>query len=263
MYGGVMADVVTRNAGGIPSIMTIHGSDLLGEKLSDPIHRLSAHIGVLASRRAARRADGVITVSNELRDSLPGNVNRSKVRVIPCGIDLDLFKPEDSATCRKRLGWDPDTYHILFATNGNPVKRPEIAINAVKRLQKSGLKAEIHEMRGIPYGQVPSWINASHALILTSLHEGSPTIVKECLACNVPVVSVDVGDVRERTEGIDGCFIVPPNEADLASGLQAACSARDRVNSRDRIRDLSLTCIAERISQFYRDIISTRNGQRL
>jgi glycosyltransferase involved in cell wall biosynthesis len=118
-------------------------------------------------------------------------------------------------------------------------------------------------MRGIPYGQVPTWINASHALILTSQHEGSPTIVKECLACNVPIVSVDVGDVRERTNGIAGCSIVPVNVEDLAAGLEAACKARDHVNGRDRMMDLSLSRIAETISRFYDEIVGARKGQTL
>jgi len=51
------------------------------------------------------------------------------------------------------------------------------------------------------------WLNASNVLLLTSLHEGSPTVVKEALACGLPVVSVDVGDVAERIEGIEGCHL--------------------------------------------------------
>jgi len=188
MYGGVMADLATGILADIPNVITIHGSDLLGDKMAAPVTRFSAHVGVLATRRAARRSDGVITVSNLLKDALPAYVDRSKVRVIPCGIDINRFKPEDPAACRKQLGWDPESYHILFATSGAPVKRPELAKQSVQRLSQRGIRAEFHEMRGIPYAQVPTWINASHALVLTSQHEGSPTIVKECLACNVPIV---------------------------------------------------------------------------
>jgi glycosyltransferase involved in cell wall biosynthesis len=260
MYGGIMADLATRGVGNVPVAITIHGSDLMGEKLSDPVRRFSAHIGVLATRRAARRADGVIAVSNRLRDALPDNVARSKVRVIPCGIDLDRFKPEDSAACREKLGWSHDLNHILFATNGNAVKRPELARQAVAQLLHRGVRAELHEMRGIPYSQVTTWINASHAIVLTSLHEGSPTIVKECLACNVPVVSVDVGDVQERTKGIEGCFIVAANADDLATGLQEACAARSRVDGRSHMQELSLTRIAGRIREFYHEIISVHGG---
>lgn len=260
MYSGVMADLATRGLGQIPAVITIHGSDLMGERLSDPIRRFSAHVGVLATRRAAKRANGIIVVSNRLRDALPLEIDRAKVRVIPCGIDLDRFKPEDALECRRKLGWRTDTYHILFATNGNPVKRPELARKTVDLLLQRGVKAELHEMRGIPYSDVTTWINASHAMILTSLHEGSPTIVKESLACNVPVVSVDVGDVIERTTGIAGCHVVGATVHDLAKGLQEAVSVRNDVDGRSHMQDLSIIRIAERIGDFYREILSAHKA---
>jgi len=256
MYSGVMADLATHSLDRVPAVITIHGSDLMGEQLSDPIRRFSAHVGVLATRRAARRANGIIVVSKRLRDALPTEIDRAKVRVIPCGIDLDRFKPENAVECRKRLGWSPSHYHILFATNGNPVKRPELARRSVELLNQRGVRAELHEMKGIPYSDVTTWINASHAMILTSLHEGSPTIVKECLACNVPVVSVDVGDVVERTHGIAGCCVVDSSADELAKGLQQAVAARDRLDGRSHILDLSITRIAERIADFYGELIS-------
>src|SRR5215468_7752023 len=72
MYGGIMAEVATRTISHPPNVITIHGSDLLGDRLSGPVRRLSAQIGVFASRMAARRADGVVTVSDCLREALPG-----------------------------------------------------------------------------------------------------------------------------------------------------------------------------------------------
>lgn len=261
MYSGLMADIATKALRKIPTIITIHGSDLLGSELSHPIQRFSAYLGVLASRRAARRADGVIVVSPGLRESLPVYVDQSKVRVIPCGIDLERFKPQDPVKCRQELGWDGSALHILFATaRGDPIKRPELASSAVRALGNLGMSVEMHEMRGIPYARVPIWINASDALILTSQHEGSPTIVKECLACNVPVVSVDVGDVRDQIEGIDGCLIADANPAKLAEGLRLACLTRRRVNGRcsNRIERFSLKGSAERVHEFYREVLAAR-----
>ena len=42
-------------------------------------------------------------------------------------------------------------------------------------------------------------------LVLTSYFEGSPNIVKEAISCGLPVISVDVGDVKEQIDGIDNC----------------------------------------------------------
>src|SRR5205809_1471861 len=138
MYCGIMAEFATKAVQNIPTVVTIHGSDLFGNQLARPVERLSAYLGIVASRRAARRADGVITVSSRLRDALPKDIDRSKVRVIPCGIDLQRFRPQDPAQCRKVLGWHSNALHILFATNGNPIKRPLLASKAVEVLQQLG-----------------------------------------------------------------------------------------------------------------------------
>ena len=81
----------------------------------------------------------------------------------------------------------------------------------MERATRLGIDAEMHHLSGVPNDHVPIWLNASDVVLLTSLHEGSPTIIKEALACNRPVVSVDVGDVRERIRGVDGCFLARPD----------------------------------------------------
>src|SRR5688572_30602741 len=195
MYGGVMADQVVRCQRWQPVVVTFHGSDLLGENYSGWSRKLISRYGVYCSRRAAKAADAVIVVARHLVRALNGAADATKVRVIPCGIDLERFKPMDSAACKKRLGWSHASFHVLFASSGgDAVKRPWLAKAAVMQLNGADSPAELHCMTGIPATEVPVWINASDALLLTSAHEGSPTIVKEALACGVPVVSVDAGD---------------------------------------------------------------------
>ena len=87
MYGGIMADIVTKAVRVRPTIVTFHGSDLLGENCSGWVRKLISSYGVWLSNQAARRADGVVLVSNALQASLPKNIERSKTEVIPCGID--------------------------------------------------------------------------------------------------------------------------------------------------------------------------------
>src|SRR5262249_40881662 len=100
MYGGVMADEITRAVDGIPTIVSFCGSDLLGELLSGKVRRVISGYGVMASRRAARRAAGIVVKSKNLQDALPTDVNASKVRLIPNGIDLERFRPLDRQKCR-------------------------------------------------------------------------------------------------------------------------------------------------------------------
>jgi teichuronic acid biosynthesis glycosyltransferase TuaC len=263
MYGGVMADMVTRTVSDKPTIVTFHGSDLLGEHLSGRLRKLIAEYGVWASRRAARRASGIVAVSRELRDALPDDVDKTKVRIIPCGIDLEQFKPLDQDTCRKRLRWRDDRFNVLFPTNGgDPRKRLDLAQAAVEAVKQCGIAVELHQLRGVLHDEVPIWLNASDVLLLTSLHEGSPTAVKEALACNRPVVSVDVGDVSERIEGIEGCYLALAEASDLAAKLRLVHAGQSRVPGRIKMQNLSLEHIARRLAQFYEDVLSSYGRTR-
>jgi glycosyltransferase involved in cell wall biosynthesis len=95
-------------------------------------------------------------------------------------------------------------------------------------------------------------MNASDALILTSLHEGSPTVVKEALACGLPVVSVDVGDVAQRISPVEGCHLAAAEPEELASKLKLVQRFGSRVKARDQIQDLTLQSIAGNLENFYR-----------
>lgn len=256
MYGGVMADQVTRVVQDRPTVVTFHGSDLLGQQLSGPLERMVAGYGVWASWRAALRANGIVVVSKILEDALPTCVDTSKVRIIPCGIDLARFKPLDRDKCRRELGWSPEIFHVLFPSHReNAIKRYDLAQAAVKLLSNRRNQLEMHELQGISNEEVPLWLNACDVLLLTSLHEGSPTIIKEALACNVPVVSVDVGDVRERIEGIEGCHLASPEPSDLAAKLQLVYNGMRRVAGRNKIHELSLQRIALRLREFYTEVL--------
>ena len=255
MYGGVMANEVTRSIGDKPTVVSFCGSDLLGEHLSGPFRKLIAGYGVLASHMAAKRAAGIVVKSKNLHDALPPHIDRSKVRIIPNGVDLERFKPLNRNECRDKLGWDSKYFHVLFPTNcGDPCKRFDLAQAAVEKMRYCGISTEIHQLRGVPHREVPVWINGSDVLLLTSLHEGSPNVVKEALACDLPVVSVDVGDVRERIQNIEGCYIAAADPSDLADKLSLVYFGRKRIESRNRMQEVSLERIAFKLRNLYQQL---------
>lgn len=256
MYGGVMAQQVTKLEGLPPAVVTFHGSDLLGENLSGLRRKLIARYGVYCSRKAGRQAKGVIVVARHLLKALGRGVNPEKTQVIPCGIDLNRFKPLDHSACRGRLGWQSDEFHVLFATSADdPVKRPELARAAADSLNRKHGCVKFHVLSGTPNSEVPVWLNAANVLLLTSKHEGSPTIVKEALGCELPVVSVRVGDVAERLDGISGCYLANPEPEDLARKLEMVYQSRARLDCREKLTDLSLEAIAARLEKFYCEVL--------
>ena len=140
---------------------------------------------------------------------------------------------------------------VAASSNGDPVKRPGLARAAVAEALARGLPAELHFLSGVPNSEVPIWLSASDALLLTSLHEGSPTVVKEALACGLPIVSVNVGDVAERIETIEGCYLAEPDAGSLADKLCLVRHRRSRLDCRPRLKAISAFNIAQRLKTFY------------
>jgi glycosyltransferase involved in cell wall biosynthesis len=262
MYGGILAEEATRVCENRPIVVSFCGSDLLGELLSGPGRRIISECGVLASHIAARRALGIVVKSRNLEEALPATVDRSKVRIIPNGIDLGRFKPLEQVACRKQLGWTSNRFHVLFPLNaGDPRKRPGLAQAAIDIANRSGLNAEMHRLQGVPHDEVPVWLNASDVVLLTSLHEGSPNVIKEALACDVPIISVDVGDVRELIHGVEGCYMALPEADELGAKLHLVRSKRGKIAGRRKVEHLSLEHAALNLKAFYLEVLESYQRQ--
>jgi glycosyltransferase involved in cell wall biosynthesis len=252
MYGGVLARVVTRAVRDRPALVSFCGSDLLGGGVSGRYNALS-------SRLAARRADGVVVKSRNLYDALPRRVDRSRVWIVPTGVDFERFRPADRDESRRTLGWDHGRAHVLFpAPPARPEKRFELAAAAVGLLDGRASSVDLHVLENVPPGEVPVWLNAADVVLLTSAHEGSPNAVKEALACNVAVVSVDVGDVSQRLDGIDGCFVAKATPEAIAEKLDLALAGPERVDARDRVAHLSLARVTDDLKRIYATLAGGR-----
>ncbi|MCB0786415.1 MAG: glycosyltransferase, partial [Flavobacteriales bacterium] len=213
-YGTVTAlfTVLTSSA---PVVVTFHGSDLNPTPTDG---RIRDFLGRLFSQLAAFFAAGIITVSEGLRDQLWWR--REEVQVLPMGIDLERFKPLERDRCRRELGWPKDQRVVLFNNNNPALKRVDIAEAAVAGVRQSGLDVRLETVAGaVDPDRMPLLLNASDVLLLCSDREGSPTMVKEAMACAVPVVTSDVGDVRQRLKGVTPGVVTTQDPVALAAGL--------------------------------------------
>lgn len=232
----------------IPLIVTFRGDDLEG--ITDPHGKITAKGWILknVSRYVARAADQVIIVSQRMAKE----IQNRPYHVIPSGLELDAFRPMPRDEVRSRLNLLPDKQYVLFAGSvGNPAKRYDLAEAAVKILQAE-MNVELLIASTVTHDQIPDYMNASDVLLLTSLHEGSPNVVKEALACNLPVVSTDVGDVRQRIENIVGCHILQStNPNDIANALRIVLLRGKRVDSRETVLELDENILTKRVIRVY------------
>jgi glycosyltransferase involved in cell wall biosynthesis len=237
-----------------PVVATFHGSDLLGVPLDEgkysKLHGLNAHV----NRWLCGRVDAVIVQSEEMKRAA-GN---GEVFVIPTGVDFELFRPIARAEARAVLGWDPERYYIVFGNDpAIPLKGFKLAQAAVEHLQAKGIPIELIVANGLPQTQLVQYMNASNALILPSLCEGSPCVVKEAMACNIPVVATDVGDVAEVISRTEGCSVCSQDPADLAAGIERALQHAGPTTGRADIAHLENSVIAERVIAVYDAVLGT------
>ena len=117
---------------------------------------------------------------------------------------------------------------------------------------------ELIELKGYTRNQVTALMYNCHALLMTSKTEGSPQVVKEAMACGCPIVSVDVGDVAERTSGVEGCYVVTSREPkDIAEALQKALAFNSRTHGRERIIEMGLSNeqVAKQLESIYGSVL--------
>lgn len=223
----------------LPVIVSLWGSDLMGK-----FGRVSA--------ACARVADEVVVMSTEMARRLDCDCH-----VIPHGVDTQRFAPAPTDEAREELGWDSDATHVLFPyPPERGVKNYPRAEGVVEtaREQVDG-RVELHTVSGVPHARMPVYMNAADALLLTSRREGSPNSVKEALACSLPIISTDVGDVRERLTGVSPSFVGTDDEG-LAEALTDVLVAGERSNGREAAREVSVERSNERLRGVYRVAIA-------
>ncbi len=231
-----------------PVVASFLGDDLLGEPLENGGWSKKAALVVHVSRWLCHVVDAVIVKSEEMKRA----TTKEDVFVIPNGVDFTLFHPIPRAEARSILGWEQDSYYVLFGSNPQwPRKRLQLAQAAVECLQKRGISARLVIAHGLPQTEVVQYINASNVVILTSSHEGSPNIVKETMACNVPVVSTNVGDVTQVISRTKGCNVCSDDPSALAVTLEEALLLTEPTTGRADIAHLECSMVAHQVTTVY------------
>jgi len=221
-----------------PVVLSLWGSDLFGTY--GPVSRFCASF-----------CDAVVVMTDDMADEIDRDPS-----VIPHGIDLERFSTMPVEQARDAVGWDATARHVLFPYDpSRSVKNYPLAEAVVSDVEdRLSEPVVLHAVFGVPHERMPMYMNAADALLLTSDHEGSPNAVREALACDLPVVATDVGDVRAVVAGIENCAVCA-TETDLARTLGAVLEAGERADGRQRAREFGFDRMGRELRTVYDEVL--------
>jgi teichuronic acid biosynthesis glycosyltransferase TuaC len=232
-YG--LSSMMASMAGAKPLVVSLMGSDVFGPKwLLGMVKFFSGFVW-----------PSVIVKSEQMLSRL----GAGHAMVIPNGVDLSLFREIPQEEARKKVGF-LDREIVLWPANPDrEVKNVTLAREAVHLLNDE--RVELKIVFDVPTERMPWYYNAADVVLLTSKWEGSPNVVKEALACNVPVVSTPVGDVAKWLEGINGCEICQPDPGNMAIALKKTLKRKGRIDGREKIEELDIDRVSDRLTNEY------------
>lgn len=242
-------------AGSIPVVLSLMGDDACGTYVGINKIRLQSRLGTLLTKLIQPFVKAIISKSPNIEKHV---YVKDKSYLIPNGIDVNKF----GSVCMQEsieLSTKNGKKKVLFLGNkANAGKNYPLAQAALQQLNIPNV--EIVSPYPVPHHRVPGYLNSANVLVFPSLHEGSPNVIKEAMACNCPIVSTDVGDVRWVLGDTKGCYIASFDVNDFAEKIRLALDFAERngrTNGKQRIIDLGLDSetIAKRIVELYRQVL--------
>jgi len=236
----VYSGLVARMQPFCPVVVTLCGSDV-----NLPSQRRF-------SKWLSRRVSKTIVQTQKMKKLLGDET----ATILPFGVNLSLFAPMPRELARSRLGLSTEARFALFPYDPcRKGKRYDLFTAAVSNARQKEPRLGSLVLRNLPREFVPLHMSAADVMVLTSETEGSPTTIKEALACGLPIVSVDVGDVAELIAGVDGCWICDATENEIAEGVLKALSFGRRTDGRGRALEMSSSVTALRLLALYEEVI--------
>src|ERR1035437_68484 len=227
----------------VPVVTTFHGSDINFWYLNI----LSSIVNVRSSQS--------IFVSEKLKKKILISRNQDKMHIIPCGIDLNIFYPIDKQTARDYFKLSADRRYVLFSSSfSSKVKNYPLAHKAIDLLKDDSV--ELFELKNYNRNEVNLLLNAADVALMTSFSEGSPQFIKEAMAVNCPVVSTDVGDVREMLKDTAGCYITAYKPTEVSEKISKALAFGFKTSGRTNILHFDNERISTEVYRVYLKALS-------
>jgi teichuronic acid biosynthesis glycosyltransferase TuaC len=217
--------------------LTVHGTDVRHPRTR------------LATRAVLPLMDISAAASASLAAELPSRAARRRAQVLPCGVDLERFRPLPRAQARDELGLDPARAYLLFSADPSRTEKRYDRAFALAR----ALDVELLALGGVDPTQVPLWINAANAVVVPSEREGFGLAVLEALACDIPVLATPVGIHPDALHDVEGTLCAPFSLERWRVTLEPHLTEPDRrVDGRRSAARFSAQAMAARVAAAWR-----------
>ncbi len=230
----------------IPVIMTLHGGDIQVEQ--------GKTVQVALTKLILKKCNFAITLNARMDDIVKKYIKRTEI--IPCSVNTNLFVPKEKDLSETR------SVRILFPSDRTRYVKDFPLFQRVCNVlrEKYQLNVEEYYLERLSRQKVADLFGRIDLLLMTSISEGSPQVVKEAMACNVPVVSTNVGDVSVLLDGVKNSYVANSrNENELAGLVFKSLSENQEtgISPRERIKVFGLDddSIAQQIIKVYNSFI--------
>jgi D-inositol-3-phosphate glycosyltransferase len=209
----------------------------------------------------------------------------SRVEVVPCGVDLKLFRPHQRWYAREQFDLQQTQPVLLFAGRLDPFKGPDLLLRASAMMQEEaqivivggesgdkelvslqklakelGVNQRVRFLGARPQQELPLLFSAADITVVPSYHESFGLVAIESLACGTPVVATRAGGLTTVIGNGETGFLVPRCPGFFAERLDALLRdselrAKMRMEARKSVLKYSWKSVAGEISVLY-DLLS-------
>lgn len=246
----------------------------------EPPHRIAAERAIMG------QADLIVAATPHEAEEMTNLYGASPQRivVIPCGVDLELFRPYDQVQARQALGLNGHKV-LLFVGRLEPLKGVELLLRTVAQLEERdelevlvvgggpqseemaarwqemaaslGLREQVRFLGAVPQERLPLFYSAADIEVVPSYHESFGMVAVEALACGTPVVAFRVGGLKYTVRDGENGFLVSwrcpeamAERLDLLLGSELLRHSLGQA-ARDSVLDLGWPLIADKIEDVY------------
>ena len=236
-----------------PHLAMLH---TLGEvKNRTGVGRPEPELRIAAEKKLVKDCHRILAPTDQEKDNLMRyyGVCGEKIGVVPCGVNLDLFQPQDKQTTRKQLGFDPQDIILLYVGRFEPLKGIDGLLEAISHLKRYqrlrlvlvggdgdeapesrllkekarslGIEDKVVFAGRVDQKYLPPYYSSADVLVISSHYESFGLVGLEALASGRPVVSTPVGAMETLINQSQAGYVINDTlPRSLAAGIQSIIS---------------------------------------